>query len=414
MSVKLLSPAGSFESLSAALANGADAVYFGVGKLNMCSRGALNFSADDLPAIVDMCRSKGAEAWMTLNTIVFDNELEEVRRLCRIARDSGVDAVIAADTAVLEIARSCNLSIHLSVQANIANLGAVRFYSRYADVMVLARELSLAQISAICRGIKEENITGPSGELVKIEVFIHGALCVAVSGKCYMSLAVFNSSANRGDCYQPCRRAYKVTDAVNGQELEIENHHVMSPADLCTIEILPRLLDAGVSVLKIEGRGRSSDYVAAVTKVYREGVDMWTKGATPDAEKINLWKETLAGVFNRGFWHGGYYLGEKTGEWANSAENKSTRIKILCGKVLNYYARSGIVQVQLTSGSVKSGERFLITGPTTGAAEGILSSLYCEDLPVSQAAKGKEITFPFPVHVRKNDSFFLLADRNDN
>lgn len=411
MSVLLLSPAGSFESLSAALANGADAVYFGVGSLNMRSRATVNFTIEDLPEVVKMCRSKGAKAWLTLNTVVFDDEFEELKRICSAAAAAGVDAVIAADPAVMKIARDAGLSLHLSVQANISNLESVRFYSAYADVMVLARELKLEQIAAICRGIREQNITGPSGNLVQIEIFVHGALCVAVSGKCYMSLAVFNSSANRGDCYQPCRRAYTVRDSVNGNELEIDNHYVMSPNDLCTVEILPRLLDSGVSVCKIEGRGRSADYVAAVTGVYREAVDLWKNGVTPDEKQLEQWKKRLGEVFNRGFWHGGYYLGEKIGEWAASAENKASNIKILCGKVLNYYSRAGVAEIRLNSGELSEGDRFLITGPTTGAVEGIAASLRSGDVPVGSAAKGMEITLPVSTTVRKNDSFFVLKQR---
>ena len=410
MSVKLLSPAGSFESLSAALENGAHAVYLGVGKLNMRSRGAVNFTVDDLPEVTQKCHARGVEVWMTLNTVVFDDEIEQVKCLCDAAKNAGVDAVIAADTAVLEIAKAAGLSIHLSVQANIANLEAVRFYARYADVMVLARELSLEQISRICKGIREEHITGPSGELVKIEVFVHGALCVAVSGKCYMSLAAFNTSANRGDCYQVCRRAFTVRDAVNGNELEIDNHYVMSPKDLCTIEILPRLLDAGVSVLKIEGRGRSADYVAAATKVYREALELWQKNTPPDEALLEKWKQRLGGVFNRGFWQGGYYLGEKCGEWAASAENKATRKKVLCGRVVNYFAKPKIVQVQLTGAGIKNGDTFLITGPTTGAVEGVIDSLHIDGIPAEQAEKGSEITFPFDTVVRKNDSFYILQN----
>lgn len=408
MSVKLLAPAGSFESLSAALANGAHAVYFGVGKLNMRSRGALNFTVEELPEVTEMCHARGVQAWMTLNTVVFDHEIDEVRSLCSAARRAGVDAVIASDTAVLEIARSAGLCIHLSVQSNITNLEAVRFYSRYADVMVLARELSLEQIAAICRGVREQHITGPSGKLVQIEVFVHGALCVAVSGKCYMSLAVFNSSANRGDCYQVCRRAFTVRDSVNGSELEIDNNYVMSPKDLCTIEILPRLLEAGVSVLKIEGRGRSADYAAVVTRVYREALDMWLSKETPDEKRLEEWKMRLGGVFNRGFWHGGYYLGEKCGEWAASAENRATRKKVLCGKVINYFAKAKIVQVQLTAAGVRNGDSFLVTGPTTGAVEGVITSLRANDQSAELAEKGTEITFPCETVLRKNDTFHIL------
>ena len=409
MSIELLSPAGSFESLSAALANGADAVYFGVGKLNMRSRSTVNFTMEDLPLIAKRCHEKGVQAWLTLNTVLFDEELKEAKSLCKKAKEAGIDAVIAADTAVLEMAKKENLSIHLSVQANITNLEAVKFYAKYADVMVLARELKLPQIAAICEGIKKENITGPSGEKVKIEVFVHGALCVAVSGKCYMSLALFNSSANRGDCYQPCRRSYTVHDTVNGNELAIENQFVMSPSDICTIEILPRLLSAGVSVLKIEGRGRSADYVAKVTKTYKEAVALYENHTPPDQEQLRKWKKNLEEVFNRGFWQGGYYLGEKIGEWACSGENKATRKKVLCGKVLNYFSKAKIVQVLLTSGKVKKGDPFLITGETTGAEEGFLTEFHANDISAEYASKGMEITFPFEKTVRKNDSFFLLV-----
>ncbi|MBO5760514.1 MAG: U32 family peptidase [Lentisphaeria bacterium] len=411
MSIELLSPAGSFESLSAALANGADAVYFGVGKLNMRSRATVNFTIEDLREIAERCHEKGVKAWMTLNTVLFDGELEEARLLCKAAKKAGIDAVIAADTAVLEMAKKENLSIHLSVQANITNLEAVKFYAKYADVMVLARELNLQQIAAICEGIRRENITGPAGKLIKIEAFVHGALCVAVSGKCYMSLALFNSSANRGDCYQPCRRSYTVRDTVNQNELAIENNYVMSPSDICTIEILPRMLDAGVQVLKIEGRGRSADYVAKVTKVYKEAILLYEKNIVPPEEQKENWKKSLQEVFNRGFWHGGYYLGEKIGEWAESGENKATRKKVLCGKVLNYFSKAKIAQILLTSGDVKKGDSFLVTGPTTGAEEGVLTEFQANDRKAESASKGMEITFPFEKTLRKNDSFFLLITR---
>ena len=395
MTPLLLAPAGNFESLSAALNHGADAVYFGVGSLNMRSRATVNFREEDLPLIAGMCHERGVQAWLTINTVVFDEE-------------------IAADTAVLMIAKEQGLGIHLSVQANIGNLEAVRFYAQFADVMVLARELRLSQIRKICDGIRREKITGPSGELVRIEVFVHGALCVAVSGKCYMSLAVFNSSANRGDCYQPCRRSYTVRDSVNGQELAIDNHYVMSPNDLCTIDILPRILEAGVSVLKIEGRGRSADYVAAVTQVYREAVDAWKNGIVPEAGQLELWKKRLHEVFNRGFWHGGYYLGEKVGEWTASSENKATLVKVFAGLVLHYYPKSKVAEVRLTSEGVRVGDRFLVTGPTTGAVEGVVTSLRTDDVPAESAEKGSEITFSFDSVVRKNDQFYLLVLRKED
>lgn len=411
MAVTLLAPAGSFESLNAALNNGADAVYFGVGKLNMRSRGAVNFSLEDLPEIIKLCRARGAKGWMTLNTVVFDGEIEEVKKLCQAAKQAGVDAVIASDMAVIMAARAQGLPVHLSVQANIANLEAVRFYAAFADVMVLARELSLEKIARICRGIEEEKITGPSGELVKIEVFIHGALCVAVSGKCYMSLAVFNSSANRGDCYQVCRRAYTVKDSVLGNELEIENNYVMSPKDICTVGAIGRILEAGVKVLKIEGRGRSADYAASVTAVYREAVDLHEKGLTPSQEELFCWQKRLEGVFNRGFWEGGYYLGEESSMWAQGADNKASRVKVLCGKVTNYYRKAGIAEVLLSANEVCKGDEFLITGPSTGAVEGTLETFRAGDEDKEKALKGETITFPYKECVRKNDTFFILQER---
>ena len=411
MAVTLLAPAGSFESLNAALNNGADAIYFGVGKLNMRSRGAVNFSLEDLPEIIKLCHARGAKGWMTLNTVVFDGEIEEVKKLCQAAKQAGVDAVIASDMAVIMAARAQGLPVHLSVQANIANLEAVRFYAAFADVMVLARELSLEKIARICRGIEEEKITGPSGELVKIEVFIHGALCVAVSGKCYMSLAVFNSSANRGDCYQVCRRAYTVKDSVLGNELEIENNYVMSPKDICTVGAIGRILEAGVKVLKIEGRGRSADYAASVTAVYREAVDLHEKGLTPSQEELCCWQKRLEGVFNRGFWEGGYYLGEESSMWAQGADNKATRVKVLCGKVTNYYRKAGIAEVLLSANEVCKGDEFLITGPSTGAVEGTLETFRAGDEEKEKALKGETITFPYKECVRKNDTFFILQER---
>ncbi len=412
--VILLAPAGNFESLNAALHAGADAVYFGVGSLNMRSRAAANFREEELPRIVRLCHEAGAQAFLTLNTIVYDSEIPDVRRICANAKRAGADAVIAADPAVLAAVAEAGLPAHLSVQANVANLAAVRFYARYADVVVPVRELTLAQIERLCAGIREEAIRGPSGELVRLELFVHGALCTAVSGKCYMSLAVFNSSANRGDCYQPCRRSYTVHDTVTGQELAIDNHYVMSPRDLCTIDILDRILDAGVSVLKIEGRGRSADYVAAVTKVYREAVDVWRSGRHADTRERARWKTRLSEVFNRGFWHGGYYLGEKVGEWAASAENRATLVKTFAGKVTHYYPKMKIAAIRLTARSVRAGERFLITGPTTGVVEGVLDSLRVDDSAADAAEKGAEITFSVPETVRENDKCYILSERSGN
>ena len=408
MEVILLAPAGSFESLEAALQNGADAVYFGAGELNMRARAAANFSAEDLPEIVRRCRTRGAEAWLALNTIIYDEELEKVRALCRRAKETGVDAVIAMDPAVIRAAREAELPVHLSVQANAANIESVRFYARYADVIVLARELSLEQIARICNEIREQEIRGPSGELIRIEVFVHGALCVAVSGKCYMSLAEFNHSANRGECFQSCRRSYTVRDTETGAEFTVDNRYVMSPKDLCTIEFLGELLDSGASILKIEGRGRSADYVAETVAVYREAVDLWKSGAVPGPELRTVWKQRLAQVFNRGFWEGGYYLGHKLGEWAGSGDNQATVRKIFLGTIVNYYPRAGAAEVRLTSDSLPSGADLLITGNTTGALKLRAESVRVGDLAVPKAEKGTNATFPCPAKVRENDKVYRL------
>ncbi len=408
MEVILLAPAGSFESLEAALQNGADAVYFGAGELNMRVRAAANFSAEDLPEIVRRCRTRGAEAWLALNTIIYDEELEKVRALCRRAKETGVDAVIAMDPAVIRAAREAELPVHLSVQANAANIESVRFYAQYADVIVLARELSLEQIARICNEIREQEIRGPSGELIRIEVFVHGALCVAVSGKCYMSLAEFNHSANRGECFQSCRRSYTVRDTETGAEFAVDNRYVMSPKDLCTIEFLGELLDSGASILKIEGRGRSADYVAETVAVYREAVDLWKSGAVPSPEQRTVWKQRLAQVFNRGFWEGGYYLGRKLGEWAGSGDNQATVRKIFLGTIVNYYPRAGAAEVRLTSDSLPSGADLLITGNTTGALKLRAESVRVGDLAVPKAEKGTNATFPCPAKVRENDKVYRL------
>ena len=408
MEVILLAPAGSFESLEAALQNGADAVYFGAGELNMRARAAANFSAEDLPEIVRRCRTRGAEAWLALNTIIYDEELEKVRALCRRAKETGVDAVIAMDPAVIRAAREAELPVHLSVQANAANIESVRFYAQYADVIVLARELSLEQIARICNEIREQEIRGPSGELIRIEVFVHGALCVAVSGKCYMSLAEFNHSANRGECFQSCRRSYTVRDTETGAEFAVDNRYVMSPKDLCTIEFLGELLDSGASILKIEGRGRSADYVAETVAVYREAVDLWKSGAVPSPEQRTVWKQRLAQVFNRGFWEGGYYLGRKLGEWAGSGDNQATVRKIFLGTIVNYYPRAGAAEVRLTSDSLPSGADLLITGNTTGALKLRAESVRVGDLAVPQAEQGTPATFPCPAKVRENDKVYRL------
>ena len=404
----LLAPAGSFESLEAALQNGANAVYFGVGKLNMRSQATVNFSKEDLPEIVRRCHGKNARAWLAVNTVIYDGELEEVRELCGLAKNAGIDAVIAMDPAVIQTAAELGVPVHLSVQANISNIESVRFYSRFADVVVLARELSLEQISRICREIQEQDIRGPSGEPVKVELFIHGALCVAISGKCYMSLASFNTSANRGACFQSCRRKYTVRDTETGAEFMIDNQYVMSPKDLCTIEFFDQILDSGVSILKIEGRGRSADYVARTTAVYREAIEHRKAGKKYTPDKIAEWETRLAEVFNRGFWKGGYYLGHKLGEWAGSGDNQASVKKVFLGTVVNYFPKAKAAEVLLTSGYLEKGTRLLVTGNTTGAIELCANHLRVNDRETRFALKGSDVTFHSETKLRPNDKVYRL------
>lgn len=409
---QLLAPAGSFESLEAALRNGADAVYFGVGKLNMRSNATVNFSADDLPELSFRCHSRGAKAYLALNTILYDSELEEARELCRKAKEAGIDALIVSDPAVMRMANAEKLPVHLSVQANIANLETVRFYAQFADVAVLARELNLEQIAYLCRKIREEGIRGPSGRLFQVEIFIHGALCVAVSGKCYMSLAAYDSSANRGACFQNCRRAYTVRDAETGTEFTIDNEYVMSPRDLCTLEFFDRILASGVSILKIEGRGRSADYVAHVVRAYRSALDRWLEGGSLSAEELRKWEEDLASVFNRGFWKGGYYLGNKLGEWAGCGDSQATVRKEFLGKIVNFYRKISVAELRITSGKLRTGEKILVTGETTGAEELTVEELLLDGRSIAEAEKGMTVTFRSPIRFRVGDKVYLLTKRS--
>ncbi len=405
-----MAPAGSFESLSAALRAGADSIYFGVGNLNMRSRAGINFTIEDLPKIARMCRKVGARAYMTLNTIVYDAELPEIKKLCEAAAEAGIDAVIASDIAAVQIIQAAGLSVHMSVQTNICNLEAVKFYSQFADVVIPARELSLAQIKNITDTIKEQQITGPAGDLMQIEMFVHGALCVAYSGTCYMSLGLYNSSANRGACFQNCRRKYRVIDEATGDELVIDNHYVMSPKDLCSIRFIDRILDSGVAVLKLEGRGRSADYVNIVTGVYREAVDAWLDG-TYGPEKFPAWEKELKRVFNRGFWHGGYYLGEKLGEWSGQGGNLSKFHKIHLGKVTKYYSKLQVAELALNAGELNIGDEILITGGTTGALRFNVEALRWNGEEVQTAPKGAIVTVPVPRKVRLNDKLYIFKPR---
>ena len=400
----LLAPAGSQEALSAALKNGADAVYFGAGKRNMRASAAVNFTPDDIARVAEQCHEAGAEAWLALNTTLYDEELSEVETLCLVAEKAGVDAVIAADPAAVLRARDHGLSVHMSVQSNVCNMDSIRFWAKYADAMVLARELRLEQVQEICRRVREENVTGPSGKQVAIEVFAHGALCMAVSGRCYLSLGLDDHSANRGECYQPCRRAYKVTDLKNGRELELQNPYIFSPNDLCTINILDRLIAAGVSIFKIEGRGRGADYVAAVTSVYREAIDA---GSNVSEEQKEEWITRLKRVFNRGFWDGGYYLGLPS-DGACSGENQATEQKVFVGQITNWFNKHNAAQCKVQAEPLHEGDTVIVTGATTGAERFIVTGLRADGEPSEIAEKGSDATFVSPVRLRENDKVYIV------
>ena len=410
-----MAPAGSWDSLSAALKGGADSIYFGVGKINMRARSANNFEVDDLEAIIARCREYKAKAYLTLNTILFDEELEEAKTLCLRAKEAGVDAVNAADTAVLLLAREVGLPIHLSVQANVTNLLSAQFYSHFAEVVVLARELSLEQIRKIIQGIGKNALLGPSGKPLQIEIFAHGALCVAYSGKCQMSLSLYGpkASASRGACFQPCRRNYRVTDQESGNELVIENHQVMSPKDLCTLPFLDQILDAGISVLKIEGRGRSAEYVTTVVKVYREAIEAWKEGSFHERKEARKWMEELETVFNRGFWEGGYYLGKPLGEWATSSNSQASERKVFVGEVTKYYPRIGVAEVLVRAGSLTLGDEVWITGTKTGALRSRLTEIRLGDhaTSVTHVEKGSIVSLPIPQKVQVGDQLYRITAR---
>lgn len=413
--VEIMAPAGSFESLAAALRAGADSVYFGVGKLNMRARATVNFTEADLPKICRLCHACGAKAYLTCNIVVYDEELSAVHELLQQAKAAGVDAVIAADMAVITHARRLGLEVHISVQANVCNIEAVRFYAAYADVVVLARELRLSQIRAIIEGIEREGITGPAGQPVRVEAFAHGALCIAISGKCGMSLAAHNHSANRGDCFQLCRRRYTVTDAETGFELKIDNQYVMSPKDICTIRVLNQLVEAGIAVLKLEGRGRSESYVSTVTAVYKEAAQACLAGEWSE-QKAAAWEERLRAVFNRQFWHGGYYLGEAWDTWSGSSHNRALEQRRHLGRVLRWFPKAGVAEIRLEADSLSPGELIEITGPTTGAVRARVPALRCDDAEgntheVPAAPKGCAALVAIPQKVRRGDKIYKICPR---
>lgn len=402
---------GSYESLTAAIQGGADSVYFGIGKLNMRSRSSRNFTLDDLEKISGICREHGIRSYITLNTIIYDQELNEMKQIVDAAKVNGITAIIASDLSVIQYARSQNVEVHMSTQTNITNIEAVKFWANFADVMVTARELTLKQVAEITGQIEAEQIKGPSGRLVEIEIFAHGALCMAVSGKCYLSLDNMNFSANRGACLQVCRRGYKVTDLDGEFELEIDNEYIMSPKDLKTIDFLDRILKAGVRVLKIEGRGRQADYVKTVCRVYREAVDSFFEGKFT-RENLDRWNRELATVYNRGFWDG-YYLGQKMGEWTEQYGSVATKRKEYVGKVTNYFAKIGVAEIRMETKELAVGDEIQITGPTTGVYEDVVPEIRVDEQNVEKTVKGDVCSIPVKNVVRRMDKVFRVFEAEE-
>lgn len=405
--IELMAPAGNFESLQAALDNGADSVYFGVEQLNMRARASMNFTIDDLPEIVNRCNKKGVRTYLTLNTIIYDHDLSIIRTLIDAARKANVTAIIAMDQAVIAYARQVGMEVHISTQINITNIETVRFYSMFADTMVMSRELSLRQVKKICDQIEKDKIKGPSGNLVEVEIFGHGALCMAVSGKCYLSLHSHNSSANRGACKQNCRKKYTVVDQESGFEIELDNEYMMSPKDLCTLDFLDQVIDTGAKVLKIEGRGRAPEYVATVIKTYREAIDAYYDNSY-SAEKVEGWMKDLEKVYNRGFWSG-YYLGQKLGEWSEGSGSHATQKKVYVGKGAHYFPKPGIGEFKIEAYDIKVGDRILVTGPTTGVKEFDLEELMVNDEKSEIATKGDSCTIPLDFRLRLSDKLYKIV-----
>ena len=406
-----MAPVGSRESLAAAIQAGADSIYFGIENLNMRARSANTFTVDDLREIAQTCDEHGMKSYLTVNTIIYDKDIPLMRTIVDAAKAAGISAVIAADVAVMNYARQIGQEVHLSTQLNISNAEALKFYAQFADVVVLARELNLEQVAEIYRQIREENICGPSGEQIRIEMFCHGALCMAVSGKCYLSLHEMNHSANRGACMQVCRRSYTVRDKETDVELDIDNEYIMSPKDLKTIHFMNKMMDAGVRVFKIEGRARPAEYVKTVCECYDEALNAYLDGSY-GAEKIANWKERLATVFNRGFWDG-YYLGQRLGEWSEVYGSKATKKKICIGKVTNYFGKLQVGEFKLESYDLKVGEEVMIVGPNTGVVQMIVPELRLELEPVEQVGKGAIFSMPCETKLRRSDKLYKLVDTTE-
>lgn len=406
--VELLAPAGSFDSLQVAINAGADAIYFGVEQLNMRTRSSSPFSISDIKEVSRVCKLNGIKAYITLNTVMYEHDMQLLQTILQEVKKQNIDAVIASDFAVIAYCNKLNIPLHVSTQANVSNIEAVQFFSRFADVVVLARELTLKQVEHISKEIKRRKIKGVSGELLKIEIFVHGALCMAISGKCYLSLHTQNASANRGACIQNCRRPYKVTDMETNEELLIDNEYIMSPKDLCTIDILDKVLSSGVDVLKIEGRSKGADYVYTVTKCYREALQA-IENNTYTEEKIAGWKKKLSTVYNRGFWEG-YYLGRKLGEWTSQPGSAATEKKIYLGKGSKYYPKIKVGEFVIESGVVKTGDTLMISGPACGMVKERFEKLIVNGMEATKAIKGDKITFPFDTKVTAGDKLYKIIE----
>ena len=403
-----MAPVGSYEALSAAIQAGAGSVYFGIGRLNMRSKSTKNFTLDDLHNIATICNENNVKSYVTINTVVFDEELDEMRQLVDAVKANGISAIIASDQSVIQYARQIGVEVHMSTQCNITNIEAVKYYSQFADVMVTAREVSVNQVKAITRKIEEQDIRGPKGELIRIEVFCHGALCMAVSGKCYLSLDNFNTSANRGACVQPCRRGYEVQDRDKEITLAIENEYIMSPKDLCTLPFLDKVLDAGVKILKIEGRGRSPEYTKVTVGVYSEAVKALQDGEFTE-EKVAKWTERLRSVYNRDFWDG-YYLGRKTGEWTQRYGSQATKTKIFVGTVTNFFGKINVAEIRMETQDLKVGDDIMIIGPTTGVYEDKISEIRVDLKAVDSTEKGELCSIPTKDVIRRGDKVYKVID----
>ena len=406
--IELLSPVGSFDCLQAAINAGADAVYFGVEQLNMRTRSAGSFTTIDIKEISTVCRAAKIKSYITLNTVMYEHDMQLLKAILTSVKKHGINAVIASDFAVIEYCNQMNIPLHISTQANISNIQAVQFYSRFSDVVVLARELTLKQVEHICKEIKRKNIRGISGDLLKVEVFVHGALCMAVSGKCYLSLHAQNASANRGACVQNCRRPYKVTDVETGESLLIDNEYIMSPKDLCTIDVLDQLVKAGIDVFKIEGRSKGADYVYTVTKCYRQALEA-IENNTYSTGKISAWQKQLETVYNRGFWNG-YYLGRKLGEWTPQPGSAASERKIYVGKGTKYYPGIKVGEFIVESGSIKAGDTVMITGPAVGVLKEKMETLTVNGVNGSVAVKEDRITLPVNAKITTQDKLYKIVE----